>query len=372
MNIFFMNSVAQETWGGVEKWMLVAARGLAGRGHRIVVCARPESLFVQRSREAGLEVLPLKIGSDFGLVNIYKLAAFFRRNDIQAVVANLNKDVRLAGLAGKFSTRPVVLARAGLAILPDNWTYRLTFRWLADGIITNTRSIREQYLSYGWLPGDFVRVIHNGIDIHLPAPSAREKVRERHNLPGREPVIGIFGRLVRQKQHTLFLDVFKNILKEFPEAVALIAGDGSCREEIQKYAFDLGILDSIYMLGFQKDVWDLYHYCDVVLMTSEVEGLPNVVMEAMLAGRPVVAFNVGGVDELIEDGVTGFSVPPNDIFLMTQRTLELLLSPDLRESIGRRARDFVEQNFSLEKMLDQVELYLKDLQRLKKGTQHES
>ncbi|MCB0259076.1 MAG: glycosyltransferase family 4 protein [Calditrichaeota bacterium] len=361
MNIFYMNSVGKETWGGVEKWMLLSARGLRDRGHRVHCCGRPDSLFLQACAKAEFSTFPLDIGSDFGPGNIARLAAFFRRERIDAIIANLNKDVRLAGVAGWFAGRPALLARAGLALLPNNWKYRLTYKALADGIITNTNAIREKYLSYHWLEERFVRVIYNGIDTESLLAQDPATIRKELDLPEQGPVIGIFGRLVPQKQHTVFLEVAKNILNEWPDALFLIVGDGPRKTEIQQYASDLGIIAHLYMTGFREEVMPLYQGCDVVLLTSAVEGLPNVVMEAMLAGRAVVAFDVGGVHEVITSPQTGRVVPPNDIYLMTQNTLELLAAPETRREIGDAARSFIRENFSLERMVRSVEAYLEEV-----------
>ena len=370
MNILFMNSVGEDSWGGGERWMLTTGMGLRDRGHGVFYAGREESLFLERCLEKGFAALSLPIGSDVSLPNIHKLAGFISRHNISAVIANFNKDVRLAGLAAKISRRAIVIARNGLPILHNNWRYRLTYKWLVDGIITNTQSIKNRYLTYGWLNDDFIRVIHNGISPEIPESDDFETVISKYKLPRQRPVIGIFGRLVKQKQHTIFLEVAKNILQEWPEAIFLIVGDGPLRDSIRQYACELKIFDNIYMLGMQKEVMELYAFCDIVLLTSEEEGLPNAVLEAMLTGKPVVAFDVGGVGELIESERTGITVPPNDIFLMTQKTRELLLSPELRNAIGREAQAFVRKHFSLHKMIDEVETYLQELQLRKLGGKH--
>ncbi len=362
MNIFFMNSVGIHSWGGGEKWMLTTATGLRERGHRIYFCGQTGSLFLQQCLAAGFETFPLKIKSDVSIPNIVRLAGFFRQNEIDAVIANFNKDVRLAGIAGYFGGKPVVVARNGLAILPNKAIYRYTYPLLADGMITNTAAIKNKYLGYGWLPGDFIRVIHNGVQVDDAPPLEAAALREKFNLPERRPVLGIFGRLVPQKQHTVFLEVAARLLKEWPTAIFLIVGDGPLKEDIAKYAAELGILDYVYQIGFQERVSDLYAFCDVVLLTSVVEGLPNVVLEAMLTGCPVVAFDVGGVRELICSEQTGRVVPPNDILLMCEKTSDLLRSPAQRAAIGQAARKFIQDHFSLEKMVDEVELYLRILQ----------
>jgi len=358
MNILLMNSVQPDCWGGGEKWMLVLAEGLRRKGHAVFFCGQENSVFLQRCYEADFEIFPLKIKSDFSPVNILKLAHFYRKKQVQTVIANFNKDVRIAGLAGRIVKHPVVVARNGLAILPNTAVYRHTYPLLADGIITNSSEIKNKYLSYQWMNPDFIRVINNGIDTGLSLKRDASTIRKKYNLPANQPVIGIFGRLVPQKQHTLFLEVAKNLLEEWPEAIFLIVGDGPQKEDICKYALELGILDNIYMIGFQQEVAELFSLCDLVLLTSETEGLPNVVIEAMLLSRPVVAFDVGGVKELIRSDLTGRVVPPNDIYLMTQRAQELLMRPELRESIGQNSRKFIKENFSLEKMVDEVEIYL--------------
>ncbi len=366
MNILLMNSVQPDSWGGGEKWMLVLAEGLRRNGHNIYFCGHEHSVFLNRSSKAGFESFPLKIKSDFGLINILKLALFYRKKSIQTVIANFNKDVRIAGIAGRVSRRPVIVARNGLAILPNNAIYRFTYRLLVDGIITNSLEIKDKYLSYRWMDEAFIRVIYNGIDTTLSCKVDVSKIKKKYNLPPHQPIIGIFGRLVPQKQHTLFLEVAKNLLQEWPETIFLIVGDGPLKEDICKYASDLGILDNLYMIGFQQEVTELFALCDLVLLTSENEGLPNVVIEAMLSAKPVVAFDVGGVKELIRSELTGRVVPPNDIYLMTQRAQELLMRPELRESIGQNARKFIKENFSLEKMVNEVEIYLTALLNRKK------
>lgn len=362
MNIFFMNSVGINSWGGGEKWMLTTAIGLRDRGHRIYFCGQKGSLFLDKCLQSGFETFPLKIKSDISIPNIVRLAGFFRQHEVDAVIANFNKEVRLAGIAGYFGGKPVVVARNGLAILPNKAIYKYTYQLLADGMITNTGAIKNKYLGYGWLPEDFIRVIHNGIHMAGEAPLDGAALREKLNLPDQRPVLGIFGRLVPQKQHTVFLEVAARLLAEWPTAIFLIVGDGPLKDDICKYAAELGILDSVYLVGFRERVSDLYAYCDVVLLTSVVEGLPNVVIEAMLAGCPVVAFDVGGVPELICSEKTGRVVPPNDIVLMCEKTSDLLASPAERAAIGQAARKFIQDHFSLEKMVDEVELYLRELQ----------
>jgi len=355
MNVLFLNSIGADVWGGGEKWMLVAATGLQARGHVVSFCGRPASVLLQRSAEAGLATHPLAIRGDFGPGTLLRLRRILRRTAAHVVIANFNKDVRLAGLAARFGTGAVVLARNGLPILPDNWRYRLTYRRLVSGIITNTVAIKNQYLAYGWLTDDFISVIHNGIDSSQPVHFPRREVLGHFDLPDGRPLVGLFGRLVGQKQPTRFLDVADGVLGVQPDALFLVVGDGPLRTQTEEHARRLGIDGSVRFLGFQRDVLPLCSICDLVLLTSLKEGLPNAVQEAMLAGRAVVAFDVGGVRELIPDHRFGRVVPLDDVRAMTSETIALLQSSALRAEIGARARARISEEFALDVMIDRLE-----------------
>lgn len=361
MNIFFLNSIGTQTWGGGEKWMLTLARGLSQRGHQIYFAGRKQSRFINRVSRADFPVFPLNITGDFSPGNIFRLGNIFRQKKIDVIIANFNKDCRLAGLARLYSRTPVLVARNGLPILQNKWRYRLTYRYLVDGIITNTQAIKNRYLSFGWLPDSFIKVIHNGIAPEKPRNSSREKSLHDFHMPPGKQIIGIFGRLVKQKQHDLFLQTAHLILKEHQDVIFLIVGDGPLRREIETRIEKLQLKDSVFMTGHQTDVMPFYHACDIVLLTSEDEGLPNVVMEAMLNAKPVVAFDVGGIKELIPSDRFGFVVPANNIESLAKKTIAILKEPAYGQEIGNNARNRILSLFSLEKMVLQVEEYLQHL-----------
>jgi glycosyltransferase involved in cell wall biosynthesis len=361
MHIFFLNSVREGSWGGGEKWMLTAGIGLRKKGHAVSFGGRRGSLFLERCAGGGFPILELRVGGDVGPFTIAKLARFFKDQHIDVIIANFTKDVRLAGLARRLSGVAALVARNGLPLLRDNHRTRLTMKHLASGILTNTRSIKERYLSYGWLDEGFVRVIHNGIDTAERMDFPREQMIAKYGLPDNRPVIGIFGRLVTLKGHRAFLEVAKEIARVHPGAMFLIVGGGPERHEIERCAVDLWIRDQVVLLGMQREVFELYSLCDLVLLTSSSEGLPNVVMEAMLAGRAVVAFDVGGVRELISSPESGVVVAAGDTASMARESLVLLGSNEKRLAMGRAARNHIMAHFPLEKMVTELESYLEEL-----------
>jgi glycosyltransferase involved in cell wall biosynthesis len=360
MNLFFFDSV-KKNFGGVERWMLNVARHMSARGHRCYFSGRRGELFLKRCGEEGFQTLPLKVGSDFSLVNTIKLASFFRQQEIDVVITGLNKDTRLCGLARRFSGKTRLIARHGLPILPNSLIYRNSYTRLADGIIAPSNDIKEIYLKYGWLAPDYIRVIHNGISNGTVEETDLKGLRAALNIPEGYRVIGNFGRLVPQKQQGLFLSLGAELLQSWPSTVLMVVGDGPLQAALMEKAAELGIRDSVRFAGFQRAVRPYYALCDLVLHTSIHEGLPNVVMEAMFAAKPVVAFDVGGVRELVPDDRTGLVVKPDDIAAMRRHLQALLASASLRKHIGDAARERILSEFSLEKMLRDVELYLHEI-----------
>lgn len=368
MNIFFMNSSGTAIWGGNEKWMLQTGLEFRKHGHNVYFGGRKASLFLKKCREATFPVLELNIGLDFDPLVVKTIFTFLKSHHIEVILTGQNKDVRLAGVASKLNRQQqVVIARNGLPNIKNNFRYRLIYPRLLDGIIVNTQAIKQKYLSYQWLHSDFIRVIPNGIyPSHDPEPN-HNHIKSQLRIPSDKAVIGIFGILHKQKQHTIFLEIASNILKHFPDTVFLIVGDGPERENLQNYAFELGILDNVYMTGFQEDTISFYEVCDIVLLTSQDEGLPNSVMEAMSMKKPVVAFDVGGVSELIHPERNGILVPPNDIYLMTQQVEQLLLNKDYATQLGNCAREHISNNFSFQTMIGATETYLNEKLRNKRG-----
>ena len=357
--MFIQNGTPAPSWGESDRWLVKLSAALKARGHEIVCGGREGSRFLEKAEQAGIPTFPLRMGSDVSLISAVKMARIFKELHIELVLTHLTRDVRLAGMARQLSKVAVLLAYHAIPLLKNNWRYRFTYKELADGIIASAAAVEKEYRKIRWMNGYPIKVIPPGVKCTPTVPQIPNQLLSRLGLPDQRPVIGIFGQLVRYKQHLIFLEVARNILQEWPEAIFLIVGDGPLRGEIQQYAYDLNILDRLYMLGNHTDeLPEIYRLCDLVLLTSEVEGLPCSLMEAMHAERAVVAFDVGGVSELILPEETGVLVPLNDIYLMTQRALELLLAPDERERLGRAARRWVEKNFSFERSVDQFENYL--------------
>lgn len=341
--------------------MLTIASALAQRGHGVTLAGRPGSRFLARAAGIGLATQELAVRGDADPRTLRELRRLYGREGIDAVIANFNKDVRLAGLARLPGRRPRVLARNGLAILPDDVRYRLTYRRLADGIITNTESIRRRYLDYGWVPPGFVHVIPNGIEPPASDPRSSAEVRAALGLPVAGRWIGGFGRMVTQKRFDLLLAAAARNVAEIEDLRVLLVGDGPEVPTLAAEARRLGIDDRLTQVGFQSSVWDWIRAVDVVVLSSASEGLPNAVLEAMALGRAVAAFDVGGVRELLPDDGVGRVVPAGNVDGLAAAVGGLIADPAQRTELAARAAARVRAEFSLGVMTDRVEALLSGL-----------
>ena len=367
MRIFILNSAPEYHWDDRDFWLWHLAKALQEHGHQVWCCGRPQSPFLEHCQQSGLPTCAMVIRSDISPITITRLALMFRQHQVDVVVGNFTKDIRLAGLAGKFSGGPKILAYHGLPVIKDNWRYKITYQQLVDAIVVNTSATQQVYQQVPWLKAVPLKVIPPGVTMPVPSPATEADIRRRFDLPDKHPVLGQFGYLGHYKQPFIFLEVARKILETWPEAIFLMVGMGPLREEILKYAYQLNVLDHLYLFSNADDVPALLQLCDVVLFTPEVEGIPSSLLQAMAQEKAVLAFEVGGLGDVIEPEVNGVLVPVNDIFQMAQRTQELLLSPEQRHRLGKAARQKVEKNFSFEKSIHSFESYLQELIGTKKG-----
>jgi glycosyltransferase involved in cell wall biosynthesis len=192
-------------------------------------------------------------------------------------------------------------------------------------------------------------VIANGIDLNR----YREGRSIRHALgfDPAAPVVGMVARLVPDKDPLTFVRAAAQVWAEIPEARFLLVGDGPLRKDIEDGARALGVTDRLTVTGFRHDVPDLLASMDVVVLTSRWEGMPVSALEAMAAGKPLVASALPGLEAVIEDGTTGFLVPPGVEAHFARKVIDLLRHAGRRAALGARARRKAAEEFGFERMV---------------------
>jgi glycosyltransferase involved in cell wall biosynthesis len=217
---------------------------------------------------------------------------------------------------------------------------------LCDRMTVVGPEVADYFVRTIGLPKERVTIVPNGVDIGAFDGNSLS-VRQQLGLSAEDLVIGTVGRLEPEKDHATLLEVFREALAGHPAARLLMVGGGSLESELRATAARLGIGDRTVFLGYRRDIPALLGAMDIFVLPSIREGLPISVIEAMAAGRPVVASNVGSLHTLVRDGQNGFLVPPQDRAGFVQAVRGLIASPELRRRVGAEGRRTVEASYSL-------------------------
>jgi glycosyltransferase involved in cell wall biosynthesis len=228
---------------------------------------------------------------------------------------------------------------------------------ISDRIIAISPAIRGELLTtYRIGRADQYEVVPLGFDLAPFAAvddRARQEARRALGIPAEALVISTVGRLTAIKQHRLFLDTVKRVVDAEPRAIALIAGDGELRGDLEAHAAALGISDRVRLLGWRRDLATIYAATDVFLLTSRNEGTPVALIEAMASGVPGVSTDVGGVGDVM-GGDTGRMAPFGDAAGLASAIVELLSDPALRAQLGARARARVLEHYDLGRLVGDI------------------
>jgi glycosyltransferase involved in cell wall biosynthesis len=365
MSVLFLDPVGGDGWGGVETWLMDVALGLAARGHDVCAAGRPGSMWTKRAGEAGFPVLEIAMRSDFAPGQAAALSRYMRERKVDVVATKLDRGIRIAGFAARFAGRPPVVAFMGLVETTPGLRHRLTYRMFLDRVVTLTDRMATEIASRGGFDRSRVAVIPQGIrvDDYLPEPGAREAVRAELGIDAAAPVAIGIGRLHRQKRFDVMLDAFARVAAAAPSARLLIAGTGSLEGEIAAERARRGLEANVLMLGFRRDTRRLLAAADVLVMSSDDEGVPVVALEAMAAGRPVVATRVGSMDAAVESGRTGVLVEKGDPAALGEAIRSVLLAPDRGAAMGAAARAHVVERFRVEKCVVDTERLFQSIRR---------
>ena len=257
---------------------------------------------------------------------------------------------RLAGVK-------IVHTKHGRAVTSFNRAPALR-RWLynlADRIVVVSRETGEAFVSKSGVKCSKIEVVHNGIDADEFSRIDRERARKTLGIDGDRVVFGSISRLDRVKDHRTMLEAFKQVVEARHDSLFLIVGDGPERQSIEGLINELSLGANVRLEGFTDRVALCLAAMDVFVQPSLEEGLSMTILEAMAAGKPVIATPVGGTPEAISDGESGMLVPVGDVDRLASAMLAYFTERARYEEIGRRARERVESEFSVKRMVSDYE-----------------
>lgn len=353
--------------GGYELATLALARGLRERGIAVMVVTITTSGL---NAADGADLIRIQVRGRHTLLSTFPrlLAVLTRERSRYSIIhcSTFGYISGLAVLAGRILRCPTLLRVATENDVREfaegrHWKYR-SFSWLlrrAAAVIAPSTAIRDELLHAGF-SNERVVCFANAVDVNRfrpVTPFENAQAKGALGLAKETPVIGTVARLVQRKGIDVLLRAFALVRRGHPVHL-LIVGDGPLSEELRVLARELEIEGLVSWLGFQCDPVKWLRAMDVFILPSRLEGSPNAVLEAMAMALPIVATAIGGVVDLIEEGITGFLIPPDDHEAMAAALDRLLTNGPLRADLGHRARNRAVESFSLSGSISRlVDLY---------------
>src|SRR5579872_2073198 len=305
-----------------------------------------------------------------GMYQMFRLAMFLHRGGFQ-IVHTHDLYANLLGIPAAVIARvPVIISsQRDLAHLDLYKTRRRVWlrrlQNLSTAVLTNANAVRDAVLSENHFAPQKVRVIHNGVDMER----FRNESRDRGWLAAgganeNERWIVLVGNMQSDvKGHPWLIGAAGAITREFPEVRFILVGDGAERKNFERHVTELGLERNFLFLGRRDDVPRVLACCDIAVLPSKAEGLPNAVLEYLAVGLPSVASRVGGNAEIVQDGKTGLLVPPEDSSALGEALLRLLRDPGLAANLGKNGREYVASEFSFQRMIQNTDQLYTELLR---------
>jgi glycosyltransferase involved in cell wall biosynthesis len=255
---------------------------------------------------------------------------------------------------------PVVLSSRRWEVFPRRvyaLANRLAYR-SSDCVVANSPWVAKLVRTGEGVAADRIAVVPNFVDdaaFVAPRPDERARLLAELGVPRDALVIGIVANLSPIKDHATFLRAVARLAPAWPSLHAVLVGEGSCRPALEAQAREAGIADRVHFAGLRPHTPNLHHLFDVSALTSTSEGFPNSLVEAMAAGRPVVATAVGGVVDAVEEGVTGLLAPAGDDARLAELAASLLEQPVRRRAMGAEGRARAQARYSASAALGALE-----------------
>ena len=348
--------------GGAEKALSRTVALLDRKSYNPIVCSLLERGPVAGEiEENGVQVFSLGARTKADLAIIPKLFHLLREEKIHIIHSYLFHPNLLGRLVGRFAGIPIVISSErgmgteGRLRLMLN---RLTAP-LVDKIIAVCEAVRNFAIKEIGISPDRLVTIYNGVDLSEyskdPNSGRTEEIKRELGIALAHKVVGTVGHLEPEKGCEYLLQAAPQVSAQDGKVTFLLVGDGSQRAKLENLAEDLGISSNVIFMGYRNDIPRILSVMDIFVLPSLYEGLPNALLEAMAACRPVVATQVGGIPEVVVEGETGFLVPPRNSEALADAIGMMLRDKERAAQMGLAGRKRVERFFSAETMVAKTE-----------------
>jgi len=343
---------------GAENVLLTLAKDFNRAPHEAYVGAiedqrNPQLDVITRAKELGLPTFIIPCKGKYDLGSIFALKKFLKEKQINVLHTHNYKSDIIGAIAAKLAKIPIMATAHGYTDVSAHVSqYEKIDRWFLKKFFQKVVVVTDGMLPDLSSPQRIV--IPNGIDIfrYADKESKRSETRQKLNLSEGDVVLANVGRLSHEKNQLLFLQAAKELIKDQQHFKFLLIGEGDEEETLKRYVQENSMEDHVKFMGLVKDMDQMYSAIDLFVLTSVTEGIPLSILESMAAKVPVVATNVGGVKEIIEDGKTGLLVPSQNLNMLVERIKALMSNVGLYNTLKQEAYIFVQVKFSEDSMVD--------------------
>jgi len=342
--------------GGLQQVVVNLCRSIDRKRFDVsVLCLRALGEFVPEVEALGIKVYLIpqkKHGTDY--FSFLKVAKILRQGKIDVIHTHNTQPFVDGTLGALLSGVKTIVHTDHARDFPDKFRYMLAehlMSYFAYRIVGVSDHTSANLIRYEKIFPRKVMTIENGIDgSRFEIEIDREKKRRELGISNNGPIIGLGVRLVEQKGITYLLQAMPQVIKSFPGITLVIAGDGYLKSALQHEAIKLGIRKNVLFLGVRLDIPELVKLFDIYVLPSQWEGMPMALLEAMAAGCPIIATNVGGVSKVITDGQNGILVPFASVERLAEVIIKLLSDDNLRNRFLHAGLNRFNEEFSATKM----------------------
>ena len=353
MRLLIINSAKE--WGGTEKWALYTAHGLAEMGHTVFFGCRGE-MFQERALKKNVVFVKFPFSNNADIRSVVKIRTFLKRNKIDVVLPTKQREYFLAGIAAKLA-KVKVAGLYGIDRPIHNLRNWIVFCKLFDIVFVNAKKIVEVLAKTKAFDTNKCKLVYVGVEPISLSDTIRKQSRKSLGIKEHEVCLMGIGRVAAQKGFDYAITALALLVKKHPDVKLVLIGSGDI-DHYRQLAVECGVEDKVVFTGFRDDIHELVQAMDIFWLPSRSEGIPNTMLEAMSAGKPVVAFEIAGVAEIIKNGVNGYVVPFENVDLFYTTTATLIENPSLMKQIGDKGYTTVRTEYSMEKMCRDTERYL--------------
>jgi glycosyltransferase involved in cell wall biosynthesis len=357
------HSESSTGWGGQEHRILAELAGFRKRGSQVSLLAPPDAQLFQRASATQITVVPLSLRRFRFPLAVLQVARWLRRQNVEIVNTHSSRDGWIVGLAGRLVGVPfIVRTRHFDVAVPNRWLSRLVYAHLADHVITTSPKVTAHFQQLFRLPAERFSTVPTGIDLEQFSPQGpiadlAPAARQAHL-----PLIGMVCVVRKAKGHETLLQAMRRLCDAGSPVHCVFVGDGPYRAAVEQRVQELHLTERVTWTGHREDIPEVLRALDVLVLPSLHEGIPQIGLQALAVGTPVIGSDAGGIPSIVQPGETGRVFPAGDAEALATTIRETLEQREATQALAERGRLFVSAHYSLDGMLATLEtLYRRHL-----------